>query len=313
MNTKLFLLLGTSLSFIPNLTSAQCVATQDCATLGYTENSCSGGNGVKCPFGNKWACFKSDSEVCEKYGFTQTCTDTGETGVGKPCNGKYSECKCKDGYIWNDSSQKCEYDYQTNCVIGALYYADGTCSQDKISSKTLLGVVIYEKSASQNGWIITHKPIATNIKWSTEYVNISGLPNYTSESKLTDIQASCTNTDAITAYGSSSKYPAAWAAKNYKPSGTPSGKSWCLPSGGLLNDSLDNSTNLTRINAGILTAGGTKLGYGEQPSDNTESVWSSSECNNNNAWYFNANTSGLSYMRNSNKAYRYFVRPVLAF
>ena len=33
-NTKLFLLIGTSLSLIPHLTSAQCVATQDCATLG---------------------------------------------------------------------------------------------------------------------------------------------------------------------------------------------------------------------------------------------------------------------------------------
>ena len=41
-----FLLIGTSLSLIPNLTFAQCVATQDCATLGYTETSCNGGNGV---------------------------------------------------------------------------------------------------------------------------------------------------------------------------------------------------------------------------------------------------------------------------
>ena len=31
-----YLLIGTSLSLIPSLTSAQCVATQDCATLGYT-------------------------------------------------------------------------------------------------------------------------------------------------------------------------------------------------------------------------------------------------------------------------------------
>ena len=51
-----FLLIGTSLSFIPTLTYAQCVATQDCETLGYTETSCNGGKGVKCPFGNKWAC-----------------------------------------------------------------------------------------------------------------------------------------------------------------------------------------------------------------------------------------------------------------
>ena len=40
--------------------SAQCVATQDCATLGYTETSCENG-GIKCPFGNAWSCKNSSS------------------------------------------------------------------------------------------------------------------------------------------------------------------------------------------------------------------------------------------------------------
>ena len=35
--------------------SAQCVATTDCASLGYTEASCPNG-GIKCPFGNTWSC-----------------------------------------------------------------------------------------------------------------------------------------------------------------------------------------------------------------------------------------------------------------
>ena len=29
---------------------SQCVSTQDCTALGYTETSCLNGNGVKCPF-----------------------------------------------------------------------------------------------------------------------------------------------------------------------------------------------------------------------------------------------------------------------
>ena len=307
-----FLLIGTSLSLIPHLTFAQCVATQDCATLGYTETSCSGGTGVKCPFGNKWACFKSDSEVCQQYGFTLSCTG-GQIGVGKACNGKYSECSCATGYIWNDSSQKCEYDYKTNCVIGALYYSDGTCSQDKISSKTLLGVVIYEKSANQNGWIMTVKPVEKGIEWGGYDTDIPGLTNITSESSLTDIQASCTNTDVITAYGNSSTYPAAWAAKNYKPTGTPSGKSWCLPSGGLFKNALANSTNLTKVNAGITTAGGTILG---KVSGGYEYIWSSSEYSSDYAWYFIVNTRGLFSMNNYNKnnySNFYSVRPVMEF
>ena len=310
-----FLLIGTSLSLIPQTINAQCVATQDCATLGYTETSCSGGSGIKCPFGNKWACFKSESEICNDLGFTLSCSGTNQTGVGKACNGKYYECTCTSGYIWNDSSQKCE-DATANCVIGALYYADGTCSNDYISTKKLLGIVIYEKSASQNGWVMTHEPIATDhIYWSTEYVDISELPNYTSESSLTDIQASCTNTEKITAQGNSSKYPAAWAAKNYKEGN----KTWCLPSGGLLKNALDNSANFTKFNnaiktiqASASTSAATILG---NVSKGYEKVWSSSEYNDVIAWYFIAQTSGSFNMDDRGKYdFDYYsVRPVMAF
>ena len=204
-----FLLLGTSLSLIPSLTSAQCVATQDCATLGYTETSCSGGSGVKCPFGNKWACFKSESEFCNEYGFTQTCTGTNQTGgAGKACNGKYNICKCATNFTWNTDTKSCEAN-TANCVIGALYYSDGTCSQDKISSKTLLGVVIYEKSASQNGWIMTVKPIKTGVAWGV----------YGTTTGITDkaVSASCTNTQKLVALGSS--YQAAITANGGKKIG----------------------------------------------------------------------------------------------
>ena len=77
-----FLLLGTSLSLIPTLTFAQCVATQDCATLGYTETSCNGGKGVKCPFGNKWACLPTKESICKEEGFTLACNETGQLGGG---------------------------------------------------------------------------------------------------------------------------------------------------------------------------------------------------------------------------------------
>ena len=303
-----FLLLGTSLSLIPSLTSAQCVATQDCATLGYTETSCSGGNGVKCPFGNKWACFKSESEIknqlCSELGFTQTCTGTNQTGVGKACNGKYYECTCTSGYIWNDSSQKCEYDYKTNCVIGTLYYSDGTCSDKLESSKTLLGIVIYKKSASQNGWVMTIKPVKTDIAWGA----------YGTTTGITDkaVSASCTNTQKLVAKGSS--YAAAITANNYKPTGTPSGKKWCLPSYDLLNN-LNNSVNFAKVNAGITTAGGTILG---NVYNGYEYVWSSSEYDRYDAWVFCTDGgAGSGGLRNYDKAdypttYG-VVRPVLAF
>ena len=285
--------------------------------MGYTESSCPNG-GVKCPFGNKWICINSGitPEQCTELGFTQTCTGTEYSGgSGAACGGKYYECTCASGYIWNDSSQTCE-DATANCTVGALYYVDGTCSNDYISSKKLLGIVIYEKSASQNGWVMTDKPVATGIRWSYQYVDISGVLTTSSESGLTDIQASCTNTDKITAQGNSSTYPAAWAAKNYKEGG----KTWCLPSGGLLKNALDNSANLTKFNAAILeiqskagTSAATILG---NASGGYENVWSSSEYSNNNAWSFYARTSGSFYMGDDTKGASnpsYSVRPVLAF
>ena len=100
-----FLLIGTSLSLIPTLTYAQCVATQDCETLGYTETSCNGGKGVKCPFGNWWACIGISTEECSELGFTYTCSGTGYSGgSGTACNGKYTTCTCASGYNWKDGS-----------------------------------------------------------------------------------------------------------------------------------------------------------------------------------------------------------------
>lgn len=134
-NTKLFLLLGTSLSFIPTLSLAQCVATQDCATLGYTETSCNGGKGVKCPFGNKWACLGANEEecmkiACEKLDFKYSCTGTGYAGgIGKSCNGKYASCNCQNGYSWNGSlcqKASCSSSYRYTCT--GTGYAGGAGS-----------------------------------------------------------------------------------------------------------------------------------------------------------------------------------------
>ena len=152
-----FLLIGTSLSLIPQTINAQCVATQDCATLGYTETSCSGGSGVKCPFGNKWACFKSESEIkdqlCSELGYTKTCTGTGYSGgSGKSCNGKYTDCTCASGYEWKDGS--CQKQV-INGAQGELYYCNGKVVGVKASNMNFyvamkdLGTMNWNNAESQ--------------------------------------------------------------------------------------------------------------------------------------------------------------------
>ena len=310
MKTYLYLTTAVAGMMIGGNVWAQCVTTQDCTALGYTETSCPNGKGVKCPFGNKWFCASTEitPEQCTELGFTQTCTGTNQTGgASKACNGKYNYCSCADGYVWqNGTCKSSEPDY-SDCVIGALYYSDGTCSQDKLRSKTLLGVVIYEKSANQNGWIMTVKPIQTGIKWDT------GSSYYSTGITDKAVSASCTNTQKLVAKGS--RFAAANAANNYKPTGTPSGKSWCLPSYDLLNN-LNNSGNFAKVKAGITIAGGTILGKVYKSGNYYyENVWSSSESSIYDAWDLGASTSGSFGMYDYDKHFtdRGSVRPVLAF
>ena len=304
MNIK-FLLLGTSLSFLPLTVNAQCVATQDCATLGYTETSCNGGKGVKCPFGNKWACLGANEEevrnkLCQELGFTLTCTGTGYAGgAGSACGGKYAQCSCASGYEWKDGTCKQKAPDYSLCKIGTLFYSDGTCSYDKLSGKELLGVVVYEKTTSQSGWVMTVKPVATGIAWDTGSYYSTGVTDKAAG-------ASCTNTQKLVALGS--RFAAANAANNYSAGG----KKWCLPSYDVFNN-INNQTNFTKVNNGIRTAGGTTLGDASSVGEN---VWSSSENTNANAWNFLANVSGRFYMTSNYKdnasSYR-SVRPVFAF
>ena len=130
---------------------AQCVSTQDCATLGYTETSCSNG-GIKCPFGNKWFCGGDSTTICKHEGFTSVCTGTGQCGLGESCaglykqcgnsinykyscsgtgysggfgsacNGKYKACECSSGYEWKNA--QCQKQV-LNGAQGNLYYCNG--------------------------------------------------------------------------------------------------------------------------------------------------------------------------------------------
>ena len=194
--------------------SAQCVATTDCASLGYTEASCPNG-GIKCPFGNTW-----------------NCKGTGGNGSGDgPIGGDAEHCNDK-------------------CCIGWIYYSDGSCSEKRIGSKVPLGVIVYLNSYG-GGQVITPRPVMEGINWAvgdkTKY-NIKTLPDLDAKGAIKDFE-SCLNTDKIMAEGDETLYPAAGAARNYVAPGAPETKGkWCLPAAGVFV-SLYN--NLSRINTGL--------------------------------------------------------------
>ena len=301
------LLLGTSLSLIPNLTYAQCSPAQSCAELGYKETANKGGC-LKCPFGNGWYCPQKKCDASYQY----TCTGTNEQPGTDNCGGKYKSCTCASGYEWKDG--KCQIKgailgqctgYAKNCAIGQILNSDGTCTTNKESDKTPIGVIVYIGS-DNCGYAMTASSIATGIAWGNYGTDISSLPNYTSwSSAIKDFDVSG-NTTKIIQTGSSNNYPAAYAALNYAPSAAPTSKGkWMLPTAGILNSLY---TNLNAINNTISKLGGTQL------MNDNEHIWSSSEYDLSSAWIFCTGNgrNGVNYSRKSDTVERY-VRPVIAF
>ncbi len=264
----------------------QCLKTPSCEELGYTEVACFQNNGVKCPYGDKYFC------VCPmNYKFT--CTGENQTGgVGEDCNGKYASCNCSGGLMWGDGA------CVENCPLGSILFDDFTCSDDVVSGKTPIGVVVY-KDGKGAGQALALKSIG-NYQWGGYGTDISDLPNYTSKSSASTDFASCQNSVIIRAQGDSSVYPAVWAAHEYKTAGTEAGD-WCLPAAGIFTSYYNNQE---AINTGFSRANGTQF-------KTSTFAWSSSESDTTWAWdsYF-TNSDGL--YRN-NKSDSREVRPVVGF
>ena len=279
---------------------AQCAIT-DCEALGYTEAYNSSGNCLKCPFGEAYSCEKG--YICPD-GYTQECTGENMTGgVGEACNGKYAECACKEGYNMVDG--ECSLAWGTcsglaaNCSLGDILFSNGTCSADVVDGKTPIAVVVYK--SGNCGQAMALKSIG-NYEWGGRDTDISTLPNYGSNSAASKDYDSCGNTEKILAAGNKSKYPAAWAAHEYKTEGTSAGD-WCLPAAGIFTS---YSNNQSVINTGFSRAGGTKF-------TTSTSAWSSSEYGRNVAWYSGINGSYGLYNGGYNTYDSLEVRPVLAF
>ena len=287
------LLMTSAVVLFPLSSIAQttCTASPSCASLGYTESSCPDGNGVKCPWGNKWFCGAS----CSQLGFTYSCSGTGYSGgKGPACNGKYQSCACASGLTWSNGS------CVEICAIGSILFSDFTCDNNVVSGKTPIGVVVYKDG--KGGGQAMALDFAENGKtyiWSSNNIDISELTNYKESRDAAKDYASCENSKKIMAQGNSSTFPAVWAANNYATAGTKAGD-WCLPAAGIL-DSIKK--NESAIGNGFSLAGGSRYGNGD--------TWSSTEYNEKFSWYalifYN---SGMNF---GTKTQTWKVRPVIEF
>ena len=280
---RIFYYTTTALVLSCGITQAQtCVPTPTCSSLGYTSSSsCDGG--LKCPFGNYWNCDLANkiTELTNKI--------TEQTNKITEIEKKVEEVEV----IVTRPNNALKF-----CGVGNIFYSDWTCSIELDSSKTPIGVVVYDDGLG-HGQVMALKSIG-RYEWGPTNNDIPTLSNYNSkEVALNDI-GSCANSAKIMAEGNKSKYPAVWAAYNYSTEGTKVGD-WCLPAAGIFTSIKNNQST---INTGFSRSKGTQF-------ENGTEAWSSSEYDEDNVWILDF-TYNYGLVRNG-KSYSLEVRPVLPF
>ena len=172
-NRNLFLLIGASLSFLPQtLNAAECAVT-DCSLLGYTDSACPG-SGLKCPFGEGWYCGGGAAEDCIKLGYDKTCTGAGESGSGETCNGKYQSCTCDSSYKYTctgtgysgGSGTACGGKY-TKCTCKSPYtWTSGACKCPSTYKYTCSGTGYSGGVGTACGGKYTKCNCSSNYSWN---------------------------------------------------------------------------------------------------------------------------------------------------
>ena len=214
--------------------------------------------------------------------------------TGKSCS---FSTKCETA-VWGECTG-----YAQNCNISDIVYSDGTCASTVVSNKTPIAVVVYKSADGKCAQAMALNDMQNYYPWGPyASSDILALSNFTSEYTARYDFNSCSNTKIIIAEGSKSEYQAAWAAHEYKTTGTRAGN-WCLPAAGILA-SIYNNNQL--INNNIAKVGGSW----KTPQSAHDHHWSSTEAIDQRVWRTGYGKYGLEHDANGNK---YLVRPVLEF
>jgi len=183
-----------------------------------------------------------------------------------------------------------EFDFSI-AHVGDYFYSDKTHSTNLNTSKTVIGIVFWVDPTDPTKGKIVSLDEGTNLKWSTEYVVISGATSTTD---------GAANTAAITSYSgyTKEKYPVvAWCiAKN-----TPAivGINWYLPA---QSELFENGTVKNTVNAALGNIVGAKLLNG---------FYWCSKCDDP-VWVLLLDFTGLNYF-GRDKGDAYNVRAMSAF
>lgn len=298
-----------------NATTQTCTA-QCAASYKYTctasnqmkpsSESCDGKyTSCNCRVGYFWGYGK-----CCENSFKYECNGANERGYGAACALRFEICGCRGEYIWNQNDGKCQSiktctNNGKNCCIGQILNSDGTCSDNKISSKTPIGIVAYIGEDNKGQALALTEYGAAS--WGGYGVSFE-FSQSTIEGEI-DFD-SCGNTQKIVAQGDSTAFPAAGAAVNYVPSTAPETKGkWCLPASGVGRIIV---IYIDRINQGLSAAGGEVL---SKTTDFDNQYWSSTPGGTNYAihWRYRSDLQNPDYFGSSDRRASFRVRPVIEF
>ena len=189
------------------------------------------------------------------------CADMGYTKTS--CSGAYLKCP------FDTSKMACLADENAGrlCLVGYIYYSDGTCDSVVYSTKTPIGVVV-----KTNELVMS---LATkSMSWASSYVDVSGVTNYTGNTSVqTDYNGKANTLAIVSAYPSdTTSNNAAKYCNSYSTAGTSAGQ-WYLPAAGEIYGYIYANNRTLETAFGLLG-----LGF---PSTN---LWSSSEYNSGYTW-----------------------------
>ena len=205
------------------------------------------------------------------------CADMGYTKTS--CSGAYLKCP------FDTSKMACLADENAGrlCLVGYIYYSDGTCDSVVYSTKTPIGVVVKTNE-------LVMSLVTKSMTWASSYVDVSGLTNYSSSTDAkTDYNGKTNTAKIVSAYTSdTTSNNAAKYCNSYSTAGTSAGQ-WYLPAAGEIYGYIYASYVTLSATFGAL---GKSLPSGY--------YWSSSEYNNNFAWRVYANLGGVDYYGKAN-------------
>ena len=301
-----FLLLGTSLSLVPqSILAAECAVT-DCSLLGYTDSACPG-SGLKCPFGEGWYCGGGAAEDCIKLGYDKSCTGAGESGSGETCNGKYKTCTCDSSYKYTcsdtgysgGSGTACGGKY-TSCTCSSPYtWTSGACKCPSTYQYTCSGTGYSGGSGTACGGKYTSCTCASGYEWKggscQQQLNGAKGNLYYCNGTVVGVKASNMGFYvAMKDLGSMNWTSANSSCQSYSFCGNIKGT---LPTKDQLVTLYNNKS---RVNSLLSTNGGTQL--------TNDYYWSSTSYYDGNYNTVNISSGEVSYAY----YYPYYVRPVLA-